>query len=235
MLKSSPILFLFALIVTSYAAAIGSGEWEDLDAREGAPEAVDPSKDFQDIYQGNEDFQQQNPEYLMNLATNGQKPPFLYLGCADSRVSEGTVFDAAPGTFFTQRNIANQYSESDNNVRSILSYGIEHLHVRHVVVMGHYGCGGVAASVANPPALPWETSTAALQDWIAPIRKVYADSQRQEIVEMRQNNKGEEPKLHDPGFRALVEENVKSGVQRIASDPMIQEIGHQISSFVDTD
>ncbi|KAF6764110.1 carbonic anhydrase [Ephemerocybe angulata] len=192
MLKSSPILFLFALIVTSYAAAIGSGEWEDLDAREGAPEAVDPSKDFQDIYQGNEDFQQQNPEYLMNLATNGQS-------CADSRVSEGTVFDAAPGTFFTQRNIANQYSESDNNVRSILSYGIEHLHVRHVVVMGHYGCGGVAASVANPPALPWETSTAALQDWIAPIRKVYADSQR--------TTREKSPKLHDPGFRALVEEN----------------------------
>lgn len=186
----------------------------------------DPSaSDFDVLFKGNQAFRQEDPKLLEDLALNGQHPPFLFIGCSDSRVSEGTVFDANPGTFFAERNIANQYDALDPNIRSNLAYGIEHLHVKHVIVMGHYGCGGVAASVASAPAKPWDDATAAIQGWIEPIRTLYAQSTRPEVVALRERNQGnttiESPDLHDVGFRALIEENVKSTVSKIASDTIV--------------
>ncbi|KAF5334695.1 hypothetical protein D9611_011947 [Ephemerocybe angulata] len=215
---------LFTAFLHTSALTVPSDEAKILSSRSDAPSA----SDFDVLYQGNQAFRAKDPALLQDLAKNGQHPPFLFIGCSDSRVSEGTVFDAKPGTFFAERNIANQYSRQDSNIRSILAYGLEELHVKHVVVMGHYGCGGVAASVATPPSLPWDEATAAIQQWIAPIRVTYQTSERKEVVEMRHRNQGNgtvsAPALHDAGFRALVEENVKNTVKRIASDTMVVEL-----------
>ncbi|KAJ2914447.1 hypothetical protein MD484_g5975, partial [Candolleomyces efflorescens] len=151
----------------------------------------------------------------------------ITLWCSDSRVSEGTVFKAQPGTLFTERNIANRFSPDDLNVRSAVAYGVEDLHVKHIIVMGHYGCGGVAAAVASPPPLPWDSATVAVQQWIAPIRNVYQSSEREEVVALRRENEGKAnvpaPNLHHPGFRALVEENVKNTVRALTLDSIVVE------------
>ncbi|KAH6917809.1 carbonic anhydrase [Coprinopsis sp. MPI-PUGE-AT-0042] len=184
--------------------------------------------DFDILYTGNQAFRVAEAELITKLAVEGQAPPFLFLGCADSRVSEGTIFSAHPGTFFTERNIANQYSKGDINVKASLAYGIEHLKVKHIVVLGHYGCGGVQASIASPPPKPWDDTTKAIQNWVEPIRHVYRTSKRAEIVDSRNQNQGNStvpgPPLHDAGFRALVEENVKNTVKNIADDKIIRDV-----------
>ncbi|KAJ7600027.1 carbonic anhydrase [Mycena floridula] len=179
--------------------------------------------EFDVLVQGNQQFRTEiestNAVLLSTLAKDGQSPPFMFLGCSDSRVSEGTVFNANPGTLFTERNIANQFRSSDNNAYSVVSYAISVLGVRHLIVMGHYGCGGIAAAIASPPPAPVSAADAVVQAWVGPIRELFASSSRAEIVELREKLKGEtvieEPDINEPGFRALVEENVKAGVERI--------------------
>lgn len=181
--------------------------------------------EFAAIIEGNNAFRASDPALLQKLADEGQAPPFMFLGCSDSRVSEGTVFGAKPGTFFTQRNIANQYQPTDPNSQSVLAYAVSELGVKHIIVMGHYGCGGVAASIASPPGSNVDAANSAVQAWINPIRELLQQSSRPEIVALRESIKGnttvEEPDIKDPGFRALVEENVKVGVGRIAQDSVI--------------
>lgn len=93
--------------------------------------------------------------------------------------------------------------------------------------MGHYGCGGVAAAIATPPEEPLDAANTAVQNWIAPIRALYQNSTRAEIVSLREKNAAlelvEEPEPEEPGFRALVEENVKVSVQAIATSTVIQD------------
>jgi len=97
--------------------------------------------------------------------------------------------------------------------------------VNHIIVMGHYGCGGVAASIASPPVNQIDAANGAVQSWIEPIREIFRTSSRSEIVELRTKIQGqtliEEPDIKEPGFRALVEENVKVGVSRIAASSVI--------------
>ncbi|KAF9051724.1 carbonic anhydrase [Panaeolus papilionaceus] len=166
-----------------------------------------------------------DPGLLQRLADKGQAPPFMFLGCSDSRVNEATVFSAAPGTFFSQRNIANEFQSNDMNTQSVLSYAVTTLGVEHVIVMGHYGCGGVAASIASPPTGGIDAATSAVHAWIQPIRELFQTSNRTEIVELRNKHAAaghaEQPHIRDPGFRALVEENVKVAVARIASSSVI--------------
>ncbi|RDB29961.1 Carbonic anhydrase 2 [Hypsizygus marmoreus] len=172
-----------------------------------------------------ENIQASDPGLLKQLTDEGQAPPFMFIGCSDSRVSEGTVFNAKPGTFFTERNIANQFFATDANAHSVMSYGISELGVKHIIVMGHYGCGGVAAAIASAPSAPIDAANGAVQNWIDPIRAIFQTSTRPEIVELREKNKllakVEEPEPQEPGFRALVEENVKASVHRIATDSVI--------------
>ncbi|KAJ3510015.1 hypothetical protein NMY22_g16102 [Coprinellus aureogranulatus] len=93
----------------------------------------------------------ENPGLLEGLAFQGQKPPFMIVDCSDSRVNEQGIFDAEPGTMFTAGNIANMFDEADTSSNAVLTYAVTTLRVKHVVVMGHYGCGGVAASMAPLP------------------------------------------------------------------------------------
>ena len=87
-----------------------------------------------------------DPEYFARLS-EGQSPKYLWLGCADSRVSPNLMMGLEPGEVFVHRNIANQVHHSDLSMLSVVQYAVEHLKVGHVIVCGHYGCGGVAASV----------------------------------------------------------------------------------------
>ena len=98
---------------------------------------------------------------------------------SDSRAAEGTIFSAPPGAIFTQRNIANQFQPVDNNAISVLSYGVQALGVGHVIVMGHYGCGGVkAAMLPRPNTTADDFSQNSVQSWINPIRHTYWNSSR---------------------------------------------------------
>jgi carbonic anhydrase len=93
-------------------------------------------------------------------------------------VSEGSIFDAGPGTIFAHRTIANQFHASDTGALSVLAYAITHLGVRRIIVTGHYGCGGVAAAIASPPADAVDAADSAVQAWIDPIREIYQTSAR---------------------------------------------------------
>lgn len=97
---------------------------------------------------------------------------------SDSRVSEGTIFSAAPGTLFSHRNIANQFQLTDNNAISVLSYGVQSLGVGHIIVMGHYGCGGVLAAMSPWPNTDNDAMGSSVQNWINPIRQVFTTSNR---------------------------------------------------------
>lgn len=96
----------------------------------------------------------------------GQSPDYLYIGCADSRVPANEIMGLAPGDVFVHRNVANLVNNIDLNVMSCINYAVEHLKVKHVVVCGHYGCGGVKAAM-TPQDL------GILNPWLRNIRDVY--------------------------------------------------------------
>ncbi|MCC6182195.1 MAG: carbonic anhydrase [Bacteroidia bacterium] len=106
-----------------------------------------------------------NPDYFKNLA-EGQTPEFLYIGCSDSRVSAEDLMGVQPGEVFVHRNIANLVNNVDLSVMSVLNYAIQHLKVQHVVVCGHYGCGGVKAALQAQ-------DLGILNPWLRNIRDVY--------------------------------------------------------------
>ncbi|KAJ3504038.1 hypothetical protein NLJ89_g8150 [Agrocybe chaxingu] len=186
--------------------------------------------EIEGLFKGNQQYvkemEEEHPGLLAQLASEGQKPPFVVIDCSDSRVSEQNAFSADPGTMFTAGNIANQFSESDSSANSVLSYAVGSLKVKHVVIMGHYGCGGVSSAMVPFNVTGASTADLAVQDWIRPIREIYQTSTRAEIVEHRNKSLTgpvSSPKLRDPGFRALVEENVKANVKKVADSLLIRE------------
>ncbi|MFT6883347.1 MAG: carbonic anhydrase, partial [Marinoscillum sp.] len=98
------------------------------------------------LIKGNEEWVKRqlslDPDYFKKLA-KGQAPEFLWIGCSDSRVPANEITGTESGEIFVHRNIANQVIHSDINMLSVLQYAVEYLHVKHVIVCGHYGCGGV--------------------------------------------------------------------------------------------
>jgi carbonic anhydrase len=106
-----------------------------------------------------------NPNYFTDLA-KGQSPEFLYIGCSDSRVTAEDLMGIQPGQAFVHRNIANLVNNVDLSVMTVLNYAVRHLKVNHIVVCGHYNCGGVKA--AMQPA-----DLGILNPWLRNIRDVY--------------------------------------------------------------
>lgn len=90
----------------------------------------------------------QDPAYFARLA-EGQKPEFLYIGCSDSRVQPEDFMGVRPGEVFVHRNIANLVPNNDMSSLAVVQYAVEHLHVKDIIVCGHYGCGGIRASLDN--------------------------------------------------------------------------------------
>ena len=106
-----------------------------------------------------------DPEFFARLARE-QKPDFLYIGCADSRVPANEIMGLEPGQVFVHRNIANLVVNIDTNANSVIQYAVEKLQVRHIVVCGHYGCGGVAAAMQSE-------DLGLLNGWLREVRDVY--------------------------------------------------------------
>jgi len=103
---------------------------------------------------------------FFNKLANTQKPDFLWIGCADSRVPANEITGTAPGEVFVHRNIANMVVHTDMNMLSVLDYAVNVLEVSHVIVCGHYGCGGVRAAMGNK-------QIGLIDNWIRHIKDVY--------------------------------------------------------------
>ncbi|QBZ82404.1 Carbonic anhydrase 2 [Hydrogenovibrio crunogenus] len=109
------------------------------------------------------------PDFFETLS-HQQKPEYLWIGCSDSRVPANELVKMDPGTIFVHRNIANLVNSSDMNVLSVIQYAVEILKVKHIIINGHYGCGGVIASME-------EHNPSLIDHWVRPIRKYYQRKQ----------------------------------------------------------
>lgn len=145
-----------------------------------------------------------DPQYFERLA-EGQSPPLLWIGCSDSRVPANEVIGAQPGEVFVHRNIANMVIHSDMNMLSVLDYAVNVLKVKHVIVCGHYGCGGVKAAMGND-------SIGLIDNWIRHIKDVYRHHHHylDSIIDEKER------------FDAFVELNVKEQVYDLAKTSIVQ-------------
>ncbi|GAA0879848.1 carbonate dehydratase [Algoriphagus jejuensis] len=145
-----------------------------------------------------------DPEYFQRLA-NGQQPPLLWIGCADSRVPANEIIGAQPGEVFVHRNIANMVIHSDMNMLSVLDYAVNVLKVKHIIVCGHYGCGGVKAAMG-------QDAIGLIDNWIRHIKDVY----RFHHAELN------EIKDEAERFNRFVELNVIEQVHDLAKTSIVQ-------------
>lgn len=145
-----------------------------------------------------------DPNYFEDLS-KGQTPPLLWIGCSDSRVPANEIIGAKPGEVFVHRNIANMVIHSDMNMLSVLDYAVNVLKVKHVLVCGHYGCGGVKAAMGND-------SIGIIDNWIRHIKDVY-----------RLHNHYLDSILDETErFNKFVELNVKEQVFDLAKTSIVQ-------------
>lgn len=138
--------------------------------------------------------------------TVGQKPEFLWIGCSDSRVSPEQMTMTSPGGMFIHRNVANLVNEDDLNLMSVLQYAVDVLGVRHIIVCGHHGCGGVAAALKGGTQGP-------VHEWLATARAV-RDAHVDDIAAQG----SEEAKVN-----RLVEVNVRDQLVRLARTPTVRD------------
>ena len=145
-----------------------------------------------------------DPEFFNDLA-KGQTPPLLWIGCSDSRVPANKIIGAKSGEVFVHRNIANMIVHSDMNMLSVLDYAVNVLKVKHVIVCGHYGCGGVKAAMGN-------SSIGIIDNWIRHIKDVYR----------LHNAYLDGIEDEDQRFNTFVEINVKEQVFDLAKTSIVQ-------------
>lgn len=147
----------------------------------------------------------EDPEFFSRLA-NVQSPEYLWIGCSDSRVPPNEITGTSPGEIFIHRNIANMVVHTDLNMLSVLHYAVNVLKVKHVIVCGHYGCGGIKAAMT-------QNSLGIINKWLRNIKDVYR-IHREEFYSI-----ADEQKKVD----RLVELNVKEQVLNLAKTSIIQQ------------
>ncbi len=155
------------------------------------------------------DKQLEDPEYFSRLVSI-QKPEFLWIGCSDSRVPPDQITQTQPGEIFIHRNIANMVVHTDLNLLSVLQYAVEVLHVKHIIVCGHYGCGGVKAAMGR-------NSLGIINKWLRNIKDVYRF--HQDEIEALPNE--------DAKLNRLVELNIIEQVQNLAKTSIVQQAWHR--------
>lgn len=173
---------------------------------------------YKQVFENNRAWVEQNTakdgEFFSRLA-NQQNPDFLFIGCADSRVPPNQIMGLDPGDVFVHRNVANLVANTDINAHAVIEYAVGHLDVKHVVVCGHYGCGGVAA--AMQPA-----DLGLLNGWLREIRDVYRLYQEElDAIEDK-----------DARYQRLIELNVQEQCVNVIKTAVVQkrylQTGHPI-------
>ena len=146
-----------------------------------------------------------DPEYFSRLV-DIQHPEFMWIGCSDSRVPANELTGSQPGEIFVHRNVANMVVHTDLNMLSVLQYAVEVLKVKHIIVCGHYGCGGVKAAMT-------QNSLGLINKWLRNIKDVYR-LHRDEINSIENDTKKVD---------RLVELNVREQVMNLAKTSIVQE------------
>ncbi len=167
---------------------------------------------YQKLINGNKKYAMEkrfdDPEYFKTLSL-GQKPDYLWIGCSDSRVPANEVTGTQSGEIFVHRNIANVVIHTDFNVMSVLDYAVNVLKVKHIIVCGHYGCGGVRAAMTN-------NMYGFVDSWLRHIKDVY------HLHQSELNAITDEDKRAD----RLTELNVIEQVRNLAQTKIVQNAWH---------
>lgn len=151
-----------------------------------------------------EERRREDPYYFERLSKL-QRPQYLWIGCSDSRVPANTITGLQPGEVFVHRNVANLVHPSDLNLLSVLEFAIETLEVSHVIVCGHYGCGGIHAALDGH-------RHGIIDHWLQPIRDTAEDSR--EVLDALPDQQAKRNRL--------CELNVRAQVTRLARTPIVQ-------------
>ena len=144
-----------------------------------------------------------DPDFFQSLA-NLQAPEILWIGCSDSRVPANEIVGLPPGAVFVHRNIANIVHPADMNCLSVMQYAVDSLRVRHIIVVGHYGCGGVGAVVRNE-------RLGLIDNWLHPVRRLYESERWAEDADEQTR------------WDRLCELNVKEQVRSVAETTVVRD------------
>lgn len=150
-------------------------------------------------------IKEEQPDFFKELSKN-QNPEYLWIGCSDSRVPANEIVGLAPGDLFVHRNVANLVLHSDPNSQAVIQYAVEVLKVKHVIVCGHYGCGGVRASIQNQ-------SLGLIDNWLLNIKDVYKQFEEELAGIKDENEKADR----------LCELNVHAQVDNVCHNPFVQK------------
>lgn len=166
-------------------------------------------KSYNKLIEGNKEFvarkTTEDPGFFSNLA-KGQSPDYLWIGCSDSRVPANEVTNTSSGEIFVHRNVANLVVHTDMNLLSVVEYAVNYLHVKHIIVCGHYGCGGVLASMSND-------LHGFVDNWLCNIKDVYTKHE-EELNKVTS--------MHDRVIR-LTELNVIEQTKNLAKTTIVQQ------------
>lgn len=165
-------------------------------------------KELKILFDNNQKWVEKNVKYDSDYflrMSKGQKPHYMWIGCSDSRIPANEVVGLEPGELFVHRNVANLFIHTDLNCLTVLQYAVDILEIQHIIICGHYGCGGVNAAMEN-------RQFGIMDNWLSSIRDVYARSQFElELIkdlELRSNR--------------LVELNVLQQVHNICHTTIVQ-------------
>ena len=153
-------------------------------------------------------IKRQNPDFFHKLSKQ-QSPEYLWIGCSDSRVPETQITNLQPGEIFVHRNIANIVVNTDVNCLSVIQYAVDLLNIKHIIICGHYGCGGIETVLLDK-------QKGVLNRWLEHIRLVYEEN-AEKFVHLN----------HDQKLNLLCELNVKQQVENVSKIPIVQNAWKQ--------